>query len=127
MMKLYYPITLAVSAAVIDLPSYPNALPELNATKSYQNETLMLSGDPNESKFSSSFHLSLALSGSLLLIFRQLRILHCGYTLSFSIKYSTDVWMWVSMGFIIIPWKNKELSNAYDQYLGTLGVNCLST
>lgn len=85
----------------------------------------MLSGDPKESKFSSSYHFSIALSGSLLLNFRQLRILHCGYTLSFSIKYSTDVWMSVSMGFIIIPWTIliPVATQYWDDYEGVYHLN----
>uniref|UniRef100_A0A8H7K5E1 Uncharacterized protein n=1 Tax=Bionectria ochroleuca TaxID=29856 RepID=A0A8H7K5E1_BIOOC len=109
-MKFHYVIILAAAAAaargqIADLESFPTRLPELNATKNCQNRTLMLNTNvADELKFSSSFHLSLALTGSLLLIFSLLWVKQHGYTLSERWYRSTDDMMWLLMGFIIIPW-----------------------
>jgi len=81
----------AASGQIVDLESFPQAHPELNATKSCHNRTLMLNTKANnELVFSSSFHLSIALTGSLLLIFSLLWIKQHGYTLSERWYYSTD-------------------------------------
>ncbi|KAH7320613.1 hypothetical protein B0I35DRAFT_427467 [Stachybotrys elegans] len=106
-MEFHYIIAFAAAASgqIVDLESFPPAHPELNATKSCQNRTLMLNTKANnELVFSSSFHLSIALTGSLLLIFSLLWVKQHGYTLSERWYCSTDDIMWLIMGFIVIPW-----------------------
>ena len=109
-MEFRYIITLAAAAAaaphgIADLDSLPTRLPELNATEHCRNRNMILNTIVgNELQFSSSFHLSIALSGSLLLIVSLLRVKQYGYTLSRRWYRSTDDLMWLFMGFIVLIW-----------------------
>lgn len=109
-MEFHYLIGAAAAVAaapgrIPDFKLFPREIAEFNATQRCRNGTRMLdvnSGD--ELKFSSSFHLSIALSGSLLLIAVLLWVRQNGYTLSERWYCSTDDIMWIVMGLIIIPW-----------------------
>lgn len=92
-------LPLPAPGQIADLKSFPTALPELNATEHCRNRTLMLKTNVgDELNFSSSFHLSIALSGSLLLIATLLWVRLNGYTLSERWYRSIDDMIWIAMG-----------------------------